>query len=833
MRRTIIAATAAFGLVVTGGSHLAIAQAPTRPTAPAAPLPAGNGEVRGTVLDAKSGGPIVRASIAVRVKASTAIAAGAIAGADGSFRIQGLRPGIYALRITFIGFTPRVQEFTIPNDAPTANLGPITLSQVAVALAGVAVTEERTTVTVEPDRNTYRAKDVAPAAGNASEVLDAVPSVSVDGDGKVSLRGNESVAVQINGRPSPLSGTQLGAYLKSLPANIVERIEVVPNPSAKYDPEGMAGIINIVLKQNVDLGLSGGLNAGVSQADRYNASSNVGYQSGPLSTFTNLGINNDNRAIVGINDRDRYDAVRSLLSTTNQDVASITTSGGQNLNVNADYKLTPRDVFSNALTVNHRSATDAGTNAYTDLNSSGALLDRYDRPRNDHTTGLMVDYDMALKRTFEPRKHELTGELRFNRSRDEEATSLWVQPPVGTVATSLARVDGEQDNTNALSKQFTAQVDYMKTFSARTKLESGYKGNARWLDRDYSVLKDSLGTGDWARSPLSNAFSFNETVQAAYGVLSQGVGKFELQGGLRAEHASRTFSLADSTRQYPYSYNSVFPSGLVMYSLSDATQMKLSYSRRIRRPGTQELNPFPSFFDVQNAMIGNPSLSPEYTDALELGLTRNLSHGTVQLSPFYRHTTNVIRVDINTTDVIDGREVTSVSFTNLATSNSWGTDLNGSLRYGSRFNGFAALNVFKMVTDGGSTSAVGSDAVTWSARVNGSTEISPTLMLQAAYFYRAPMKIERGRFESMQMTNIALRKKVNDAASLTLRLNDPFNTGAFRVQAGDDKVMQITQRNFGTRTAFLTFQYNYGRPPRVRQPPPDQSGQSSGFAPPP
>src|SRR5581483_4223094 len=140
----------------------------------------------------------------------------------------------------------------------------------------------------------------------------------------------------------------------------------------------------------------------------------------------------------------------------------------------------------------------------------------------------------------------------------------------------------------------------------------------------------------------------------------------------RAEHATRDFSLASSTKSYPYSYNSLFPSGVISYNYSDFTSMKASYSRRIRRPGTQELNPFPSFFDVNNLFFGNPALAPEYTDSYDLGYTRNLSKGMFQISPFYRHTTNIIRVDINTTDTFEGREVTSISFKNLATSNSWG-----------------------------------------------------------------------------------------------------------------------------------------------------------------
>ncbi len=820
----------ALSLVVASGSRFVPAQAPTQPRAQT-PAPVAAGEIRGRVVDTKSDAPIGRASVAVRPRGTTAIVAGAIANSDGGFRIQGLRPGAYTLRTTFIGFAPLVQEVTVVATSPVVDVGVIKLSPVAVALSALTVTEERGAVTVEPDRSTYRAKDIAPAAANVSEVLDNVPSVQVDADGKVSLRGNENVVVQINGRPTPIRGTQLASYLKSLPANVVDRVEVIPNPSAKYDPDGMAGIINITLKQNVDLGLSGALNLAVSTPDRYNGSGNLGYQSGPWTSFVNAGSVTDRRRVVGINDRERYDALRNLLSATDQDVNSTATNSGRNLNATVDYKLTPRDVLSNALSINRRSSGDASMNAYSELNGSGTLVDTYARPREAAVKGWMIDYDVSLKRTFEPRKHELSGELRFNRAHDQDFTSLWRQ---ASPTSSMTRLEAEQDDNDAVTKQLTGQLDYVKTFRPRTKLETGYKGNARWLDRSFLVTKDSLGTGNWTRSDLSNDFEFDETVHALYAVMSQGVGKFDLQGGLRAEYASRTFSLAAPLKSYPYDYASLFPSGVAMYNLTDMTQIKASYSRRIRRPGTQELNPFPSFFDVQNLFFGNPQLSPEYTDAYEVGVTKNMPKGMLQLSPFYRRTSNVIRVDINTTDMFQGREVTSISFKNLATSNSWGTDLNGQLRLGPRLNGFAGFNVFKMVTDGGSTSAVGSDAVTWMGRVNATSELTKTLVLQASYFYRAPMAIERGRFEAQQMANFALRKKLNgDKSSVTLRINDPFATGVFRVRAGDDKVIQVTERSFGARTVFLAFQYNYGRPPRVRQVQPDQGSQGgAGFPPP-
>jgi outer membrane receptor protein involved in Fe transport len=433
----------------------------------------------------------------------------------------------------------------------------------------------------------------------------------------------------------------------------------------------------------------------------------------------------------------------------------------------------------------------------------------------------MFDYTLAHKRTIEPRKHELASELRFNHSHDEDGSVFWKQPLTSGGSPSGFPIEGENNFTDAITKQFTAQLDYTRPLGANLKLETGYKGNARLLDRDFRVETDSTGDGTWTRSDLSNAFEFDETVHAAYGVLSRNAGKVQLQAGLRAEHADRNFALVDAPEDFPYKYTSLFPSGVIMYNPSQATQMKVSYSRRIRRPGTQELNPFPSFFDLQNVFIGNPELNPEYTDAIELGLSRTGKLGSIQFSPFYRHTTDVIRVDINTADTVNLREVTSITFQNLATSNSWGADLNGSLRFGQKFNGFTSFNVFKMVTDGGSESAVGSSAVTWSARFNGTSQLTQTFSVQASYFYRAPMNIERGRFEAFHGMQFSMRKKLNgDKAVVGLRFNDPFNTNRLRVNVGDDNVQQLTVRRFGVRSAWLTFQFNYGQAPKIREPRP-------------
>jgi outer membrane receptor protein involved in Fe transport len=810
--KLITTATLALALLAGAGSLSAQNRPPGAPQQPPA---AGPGEIRGTVVDAQRNGPIGSATITVRSRADSAIVAGAIARADGSFRIEGLRPGSYYLRVAMMGYTAHTSAtLTIAPASPTVNTGPIRLAPAAVALQGITATSERQAVAIAPDRNTYSSRTVAPAATSASEVLEAVPSVEVDPDGRVSLRGNENVVIQINGRPTPMRGAQLAGYLKQLPANTLDRVEVIPNPSARQDPEGMAGIINIVLKQNVDLGLSGGATLGASTTTRYIASGNLGWQQGPVTLFGSYGYSGDFRDVEGINDRTRLGALLVPLSYTNQDIDGNSGGWGHNVNANLDYRLSPKNVLSTGLLLNVRGNTDESRSLYNELDANEALLAAYHRLRDADSDGQMVDYTLGFKRTMVPQRHELFTEVRLNRVHDLDVTDLWRQSLAG------ARSDAQIDRTDAVTWQVTGQLDYTRPLGSAGKLETGYKGYSRWLDRDYTVRVDPLGTGTFGPSDQSNALELDETVNAVYAVVSRSVGPWELQGGLRGEYATRDFTLANSGEHFPKSYASLFPSALASYKLGEQDQVKLSYSRRVRRPGTQELNPFPVFFDLQNVFLGNPELEAEYTDAVELGWQHSARMGSLQVTPFFRRTSNVIRFIVNTADSVAGREVTSINFQNLDHGTSWGADVNGSLRFGQKFSGFGGFNLFKLVTEGGGgASSLSSNAVSWSARVNGTYNLTPRTAFTAQYFYRAATPIERGEFGALGIVNLSVRQKVlGEKASLTLRLSDPFHGNRFRVFAGDDNVIQLTERSFNSRGVHVTFQYNFGRPPRVRQP---------------
>lgn len=805
----------ALALLLFAGASPLTAQ--NRPGAPQA-----GGQVQGRVVDGEAGEPIAGASIAIWSPAEESIVNGAVASGDGAFRVEGLSPGTYYARITSIGYAAhRSEEFTIAPASPRKDLGTVRLAASAVEADEIAVNVERETVTLEPDRNSYLARDVAPAATNASEVLENVPSVQVDTEGQVSLRGNENVAVQINGRTAPVRGDQLANYLRQLPANVIDRVEVIPTPSAAHDPEGMAGIVNIVMKQNTDLGTSAGFNASAATAGRYNLGANLGYQRGPVTVFGTYGYYNDDRDYSGINDRERLDA-GSTLSITEQDLTGENLREGHNLSTTVDWSVTDEDVVTNILTLNHRTADEFSLSAYSEIDADGAVVDRYARPRDAADESFLIDYTLAHKRTWEPRKHELSSEIRFNRSDEEEDNLLWRQP----TADADSRIDLEDTRVDALDRELVGEVDYTRSIGEFTKLETGYKGTARWLDRDYTVLEDELGTGVFTPDPdLSNAFTFEEQVHAAYGVVTRSMGTVELQGGLRAEYATQDFALADES--FPHDYTSLFPSALAVWNATETTQLKASFSRRVDRPGTGQLNPFPVFFDTQNVFLGNPELDPEYTNAFELGYTRSGSLGSLQVTPYYRHTTDVIRFVFDTDAVVDGRDVTTVSFENLDKSDSYGADVNGSLRKGP-FNGFASFNVYKMKTDGGSVTDLSSDAVTWSGRVNGSYKLHPNTTLQGMFFYRAPTEFETGEFSSFKMSVFTLQQKVGDAATLSLRVIDPFDTMGFRLTSGDDNLIQITEREFDARSVQLTFNYTFGKQPRVRQPRPDSGDDDGG-----
>jgi len=776
------------------------------------------GEIRGVVRDASSGAALAGASIAVRSAADSALITGAVTRADGTFRVEGLRPGAYYLRVSRLGYTTgTVSRVAVTPTAQTADVGIVRLSAGAVALQGITATTERSAVTTAPDRTVVNTRNLPSATGgNATDVLRNVPGVDVDGDGKVSVRGNENVAIQINGRPAPMRGDALTNFLKQLPSNMVDRVEVVPNPSAKYDPDGMGGILNIVLKQNADLGTSGGLQVGGGTGGRYNASGNLSHQQGNLTLFGSYGFNRDNRVQEGFNWRNsHFEGLPEsfTLQTTSGDVLN----QSHTVNLNAELKL-GRTSIAPAVMLNKRAADADNRNAFTEQDASEIETARYDQRTGLDWHGLTTDYSLSVRHVAQPQKNELSADFRFNRSRDDQNSLFTFQPLSGS---ALFPLRDARNLLNNVVREGNAQVDYTRVLGS-TKLETGWKGTLRWMDNH--LMTDSL-TGGVANPAArrTNAFEYDENVQAAYGLVTQTLGNVALQGGVRLEVARSDFKLGSET--FPNDYTSLFPSAAATWTLGQRGQLRFSYSKRIQRPNPQFLNPFPISDNPQNVFVGNPELKPEYTHALEASLQRSMPFGSLTVTPFYRLTENVVR----RYQTVDTLGVTTSTLRNLDTSKSYGADVNTQLRVGTRLTGMASVSGFRVVTDGSNVqSGFGSEAFSWSARGSLNLKLSPSTDVSWFQFYRAGMKTEQGRIGAFSMANFSVRQKVaGDRASVSLRVADPFDQMRFRFETEDANTEQVSQRNFNQRAVFLSFNYTFGRPPRMRQPRPDQQQPQS------
>ena len=815
------ATTIALALVV-GAADFAAAQ--RTPGQGARQAPQAEGQIRGSVVDATTGQPIRSATAEIRSAADSSLVTGMLTGADGMIRVEGLRPGRYLLRVSALGHTPATRGgIAITPAAPRAEVGTIRLAASAVALEGLTVTAERREASLAPDRNTYSLRDMpAAAGGNAVDALRNVPSVEVDIDGKVSLRGNENVVVQINGRPSPMRGEQLGAFLAQLPANMVDRVEVIPNPSAKFDPEGMAGIVNVVLRQNTELGLSGGVTAGGGSTGQVNVSGNLGYQKGPLTLFGNYGFMRDDRETTGFTFREnRY---LTPLTYLEQDTRGAIAPISHTLNTSAELKLGARDVVSTSLLLSTRGADRNDVNLYRELDQGRALVGFRDRRADEEGSELGLDYVLGYRHTIRPRQNEFAAELRFNRDSEEELTRFSEQELLldGSAAGGLPFLETQASDER--TRTWTLTADYTRPLGERVRLETGFRGTLRLLESDFDASLFSHDAGAYQIDPTrSNAFAYDERVHAAYGVLGGSAGKFDLQGGLRLERAENEFDLATTGETFENSYGSYFPSALVAFNLSDSRQVKASYSKRVERPRTWQLNPFGRVEDPLNVFRGNPFLQPEYTHSFEAGFQQSGDLGSLQVTPFFRHTTDAVR---RFTTVDDRTGVATTTFRNVATTDSYGADFNASLRRG-RLTGFGGVSAFRQVTDASNIGTdVGSDAFGWSARANATLRITPRLDAQTFLMYRAPMATEQGRVSGRSMFNVALRQKLmGDRASVTMRIVDPFNTMRFRSLTDDERFYQETERRMGARGVFLSFSYNFGQQPRLRPRDTDRSGE--------
>ncbi len=791
-------------LLSAGASH-ALAQPPNRGSAP-------SGEISGRVVGA-DGKSLSAATVSIMSARDSSLVTGAIAANDGTFHIEGLRPGRYLARVSYVGFkTHIVGDIAITPRSMSVALGDVRLDIDELVGEEVRVRAEREFMSVDADRTIYNVRDQPiTKGGSATDVLRNIPSVEVDVDGNVSLRGSENVVVQINGRPVPLTGDALASYLESLPAGALQRIEVVPNPSAKYDPEGMSGILNIVLADNTDAGLSGSIEGGIGTLNTYSLGGSLTYGTGPWNLFTSYGFRSGDRNSEGSHRQENFylDPMTTVADTSHGDRSRTSHS----LNTTVDYDFDKQNSLSLSTILGIRDGGSSQLTDYMFYDSAFTPYEHYDRSSDEDRSNLDADIRLGFAHVVSPSENEIHAELRYSwEKQDEDQAYHEMEYPIdgAVVSTTPAKQLVTQTERN---QDGALQVDIVHPVGVLGKLETGYKGS---IERDASTFYSSsydYGVGEFRPDVnLNNDFVYDEQIHAVYALLDHTFGTLSLQAGLRGELAVTKFDLTTTGESFDHNYTSIFPSANVAWKPTEGQQLKASYSRRVNRPRRWMLNPFGDYDDPLFVRVGNPYLDPEYTDAIEIGYTNFTRATTFTVSPYYRNTTN----SFERVERLDTGGVTVMTWDNFASNESYGFEAIASVRLGSWLNAYANFNAYKFVADASNLSEdFSSSDVSWSARGNATVTMPFGTAVQLSYFYRAPRAIAGGEVSSFSSADLAITQKLfDDRVSIGLRVHDLFDQTGFSAERTTEQYHTAFSHRWGSRQAMLTVSYNFGRQDR-------------------
>jgi len=771
----------------------------------------GNYTIKGKLIDDLSGSPVEFATVAVKKLRDSTLVSGAISDAAGNFIVEGLGPGGYMVEIAFIGYEKHTQRIIIkpPNAPAVSDMGTIRLKVSAQELESTEIIADKSFVMNQIDRKTYNTEQLTVAAGgNVTDILENIPSVEVDGDGNVLLRGNENVTILIDGRPSGLTGEGGKSLLESLPASVVEKIEVITNPSAKYDPDGISGIINIITKKNKLQGLTGNIGGNTSFDKGYGVNGSLNYKHSKWNLYSNYGYNYSIRN--GISDSYRetfYNDVTSYLDQTGKNERK---DKSYNIKAGADYSITEKKTISLSGLFTRGNETENEYVYYDNYGNPAEADSLYKRTTDSDSKNHSVDLELAYKQLLK-REGEVLN-LQANASfNTDNSNNLYHQ--LGYLSYDIPNdtllPDLQKDHTHRDSRTYTLSADYELPIGKDKKIEAGYKSTFRSIDNDFNAYLYDENLGFSSDTTLSNQFIYNDGVHALYAQYRQSLGKFGFQAGLRSEYAQTKSELRNTNEEYAKDYFSIFPSAYVTWKPQQKVQLKASYSRRINRPRTQQLNPFSTYEDPLNIRTGNPYLNPEYTDSYETEGSLFLKKVSITATLYYRYTHDDIQ-RYRTFDPNTGIAV--VTFENINSAQNYGLEviINGNLYKWWTFT--LSSNFYQNTIDASNIqSDLGSSDISMSGRIFTTVKLPDNFEFQASYSYRAPFDIPQGKIQQMEFANMAVSKKIlHDKGVVTLRVSDPFNTQKFNISLIDQYYRQDFIRKHDSRTFTLGFTYRFG-----------------------
>lgn len=758
------------------------------------------GKIKGKVLDAANDNPMAYATVSLLSAPDSSLITGTLCDIEGGFELNNIKAGSYWIRLSFVSYADYYSKAIQINDQnKTVDIGTIKMQTAAQELGTVEVSAEKSQMQLSLDKRVYNVdKDLSNAGGSAAEILDNVPSVEVDIDGNVSLRGSGNVRILIDGKPSGLIGTGSNSGLRQIQANMIERVEIITNPSAKFDASGQAGIINIILKKEKREGLNGAFDINAGYPGTLGAAINLNYRKKWFNLFANYAIGYRRNPGKGTGDQAFYleDTTYYTSRTRTHDRGGLSNT----IRLGTDIYPGKKQTITGSFLYKFSKENNYSTIIYNDFNAQKEPL--YSTKRYDHEVELDNDLEWSLsyKKEFSSDKHILTADVKYVKSEETEDSDI-EESILNTSINPLL-----QSSYNAeYERTILAQIDYIKPFSKKGVWELGYRNNLRNIDNAFEV-KEQNENGEFIRLvDYSNSLDYTENIYAAYTSFGNEKGNFGYKLGLRAEYSEIETFLKETNEKNPRDYLNLFPTAHFTYKLNGKNQIQASYSRRIRRPGFWHLNPFYSFTDNRNYYSGNPNLNPEYTNSFEGGYLKYFKNGSIYSGIYYRHTTGVFE-RISTVDK-EGMTVTLP--VNLSTRDDYGLEFNYNHQIKKGWSTNANVNLFYQEVNGVYNDvSLASEALSISGRINTRKTIWKNIDGQAAFRYRAPKNTTQGRNRSMYNLDLGFSQDFYKGnATWSLSVKDVFNTRKRRSITEGDNFYSESEFQWRSRQIVATITY--------------------------
>ena len=799
-------------------------------------------EIKGKVIDVETDGPLEYATVSLFSSQDSTLVTGVITDMKGEFSLK-TKPGKYYVVIQFMGYEPKTININLKEKV---NLGNIVMRPDSALLEEVEVVAEKSTMTMTLDKRVFNVgKDVSSTAGNAIEVLDNIPSVNVDVEGNVSLRGDSGVQILVDGKVSGLAGVSTQDALRSLQADMIEKIEVVTNPSVRYDAEGTAGIINIVLKKdkrkgfNASVDLRGGFP--VQWGEKFikedfpfqtGVGTSFNYRFKKFNVFANYNFNYRDDISDGYTMTEYFEDCMFDPTLKNHDDATQITEQlayrnrnrkGHNLRGGFDYYFTDDDILTFSTMYRQSKGHNTPSVTYIDNFPYAGLQNFSRRTENWFNDRPMMEYTLSYDKYFGTKDNSLKASVRYFTNSDTEWSDI-------VDAEFLTQEDMDlnipsfsvNQHTHAQENQqnLQATVDFVHHYGFSV-VELGGKYTNQLINNNLLVTENDIILTDYTHD-----FDYNQQVAALYAIYGREFGRFSGQVGLRSELTIIDTYLKDTEERNDQKYFDFFPTGHLNYSLTEVDQIQASYARRIRRPWYHQMAPFHSFNDDRNIRMGNPALKPIYTDSYEMSYLRFWDKGNINFTAYYRHSTDVIR---HFTTVVG--DVSYSRPENFGISDDYGLELVGSLDITKWFNLNGSINFFKSNTVGDWNGRhYVTDSYNTFARLVAKFRFKKVCDFQITGRYMGPREEPLGYRDANYWCDFAASRDIlNRNATISLNIRDVFGSRQHGGESWGDNFWQYSESSWSTTSVTLNFNYRINQQQKRRMPQAPSSGGGDSY----